>query len=604
MLIDFFRLKEEILSGFDEIEGLLTDGVIFRENLREAIKNEKLKINNNEFNLVVVGQFKRGKSTFVNALLGDKILPTAVVPLTSIITTIRYGDNLKIDVFFNDGSSKEINPGELEEYATERGNPENIKNVREICIYYPSDYLKNGVILIDTPGVGSVYQHNTDVAYEFLPNVDAALFLVTVDPPISSNEFEFLKDVKGHAVKIFFLLNKVDYVSDEDLNEALEFTKKIIEKELGYEIDIYPISAKLALEGKMYGDRSKLEESGLPDFEMVLENFLMKEKGAMLLLSGAKKGLQLINEIAFNLELELKALQTPVEELLKKVEILQEKINKVHQEQKDMNYVLEGETKNLFDRLNEEFSKFKEGKARDLEKRLDKFFEENKGLGSQELSKKMDEYVINLVIEEVDLWREKQIEHFEKSYKVITQRLVEKSKEMVDALFKTASDLFDMEFRPVSAIEALDPGGYFYYKTERESGFFLPKPANLIRLLPGGMAKKIILNESKKHLEQQFDRQCGRVRYNLYEKLQNSFRTYKNNMDEYINTLIEGMKKAIEKGTELKAKGEKEILREKERLENTKKELKKIRLKFDGIVADLKDSSQRGGADVGKSIQG
>lgn len=593
MLIDFFRLKEEILSGFDEIEGLLTDGVIFRENLREAIKNEKLKINNNEFNLVVVGQFKRGKSTFVNALLGDKILPTAVVPLTSIITTIRYGDNLKIDVFFNDGSSKEINPGELEEYATERGNPENIKNVREICIYYPSDYLKNGVILIDTPGVGSVYQHNTDVAYEFLPNVDAALFLVTVDPPISSNEFEFLKDVKGHAVKIFFLLNKVDYVSDEDLNEALEFTKKIIEKELGYEIDIYPISAKLALEGKMYGDRSKLEESGLPDFEMVLENFLMKEKGAMLLLSGAKKGLQLINEIAFNLELELKALQTPVEELLKKVEILQEKINKVHQEQKDMNYVLEGETKNLFDRLNEEFSKFKEGKARDLEKRLDKFFEENKGLGSQELSKKMDEYVINLVIEEVDLWREKQIEHFEKSYKVITQRLVEKSKEMVDALFKTASDLFDMEFRPVSAIEALDPGGYFYYKTERESGFFLPKPANLIRLLPGGMAKKIILNESKKHLEQQFDRQCGRVRYNLYEKLQNSFRTYKNNMDEYINTLIEGMKKAIEKGTELKAKGEKEILREKERLENTKKELKKIRLKFDGIVADLKDSSQR-----------
>jgi hypothetical protein len=75
-------------------------------------------------------------------------------------------------------------------------------------------------------------------------------------------------------------------------------------------------------------------------------------------------------------------------------------------------------------------------------------------------------------------------------------------------------------------------------------------------------------------------------------------------MYEYINTLIEGMKKAIEKGTELKAKGEKEILREKERLENTKKELKKIRLKFDGIVADLKDSSQRGGADVGKSIQG
>jgi GTPase SAR1 family protein len=178
MVLDKYSgLKDDLLTCLDScarIDGL---PAFPYEELRE-------KIQDNVFNLVVLGQFKRGKTTLINALLGAEILPTAVVPLTSIATILRYGEALNIKVYFNDGRIEEIEPASLHQYVTEKGNPKNEKDVREVIITYPSLYLKDGVRLIDTPGVGSIYEHNTDVAYRYLPKSDAALFLLSVDQPL------------------------------------------------------------------------------------------------------------------------------------------------------------------------------------------------------------------------------------------------------------------------------------------------------------------------------------------------------------------------------------------------------------------------------------
>ena len=96
------------------------------------------------------------------------------MPLTSIATVLTYGEALRIKVYLNDGSVKEIRHENLPLYVTEKGNPQNEKNVNEVVITYPSQYLKDGVQLIDTPGVGSVYHHNTDIAYQYIPKSDAA----------------------------------------------------------------------------------------------------------------------------------------------------------------------------------------------------------------------------------------------------------------------------------------------------------------------------------------------------------------------------------------------------------------------------------------------
>ncbi len=140
----YAQLKSDLLACTDEMLAIENIRGCGCEELRE-------KIRSNAFNLVVVGQFKRGKTSLINALLGAEILPVAVVPLTSIVTIMTWGDTLRIKVYFNDDRVSEIKPEGLSDYVTEKGNPKNVKDVREVVLTYPSPYLKDGVRLIEHP---------------------------------------------------------------------------------------------------------------------------------------------------------------------------------------------------------------------------------------------------------------------------------------------------------------------------------------------------------------------------------------------------------------------------------------------------------------------
>jgi len=306
MVLDkYSHLKNELLTCIDSVSDIEGIPNCPCKELRE-------KIENNVFNLVVLGQFERWKTSLINALLAAELLPPAIVPLTSIATILMYGETFNIKVYFNDGRVTEIEPATLNQYVIEKGNPKNEKDIQEVIITYPSSYLRDGVRLIDTPGVGSVYEHNTDVAYQYLPKSDAALFLLSVDQPLSKVELDFLKDVKEYSHRIFFLQNKADYVNSEDLCESISFSRKIIEECMGSAIKIFPLSAKYALEGKLSGKKEFLEKSFLPEFEHVLNTFLIEEKGKVLLLSVTNNLLRLLSQARLGLELEMKSLVTPL----------------------------------------------------------------------------------------------------------------------------------------------------------------------------------------------------------------------------------------------------------------------------------------------------
>ena len=231
------------------------------------------------------------------ALLGESILPTAIMPLTSVVTILRYGPKLKVEVEYLNGRLEQIDLAGLPAFITERENPQNKKAVKEVTVFYPSQYLKGGVRIIDTPGAGSVYSHNTEAAYAYLPYVDAGIFVVSVDPPLSKSEHQFLKDVREFVDKVFFVLNKIDQVSDSDQKESLEFTVRVIEEEVGQgKVRIYPLSARWALEGKKAGDDLLLERSLLPEFEKQLLDFLAREKGRVFLQSVVNNLLKLISD--------------------------------------------------------------------------------------------------------------------------------------------------------------------------------------------------------------------------------------------------------------------------------------------------------------------
>ena len=238
------------------------------------------------FNLVVVGQFKRGKSSLMNAVIGMDRLPTGVLPLTSVVTTVRYGDREYVLVQRR-GSSlpEEIPLARLEEYVTERGNPGNRKQVVLAEVRLPSEVLRLGFHFIDTPGVGSTIAANTATTHGFLPEADAVVFVTSFESAMNESELVFLRTVARHVRKIFFVVNKADLVSAEESEAVLASVRHMISAELGdADPRVFAVSARDGLKAKLTGNAAMLARSGLPELETALTHFLTSERASVALL--------------------------------------------------------------------------------------------------------------------------------------------------------------------------------------------------------------------------------------------------------------------------------------------------------------------------------
>ncbi len=341
----YLELKQElmeVLASLAELSGGRGDEETARaaRGLARALEEER-------FHVVVLGEFKRGKSTLVNALLGADVLPSGVLPLTAVVTAVTWGDHPAAVVEYRDGRLEEAPLERLAEFVTETGNPENRLGVSRVLVRYPCSHLEQGVFLVDTPGVGSVYSHNTVTALEFLPEADAAIFVTASDPPISQGEKDFLRQVGEHASRMFFVLNKVDYLDAREREEVLAFTRDVLEQALGRPVRLHPLSARRALAARLKGDEEGLEESGFKDFQEEFLSFLMAEKGATLIASHARRVLKLIKDEMNAVEVEEKALELPIKGLEGKARALEGIFLQAYRRRDEIQLLLRGEISKL-----------------------------------------------------------------------------------------------------------------------------------------------------------------------------------------------------------------------------------------------------------------
>ena len=202
------------------------------------------------FYVACIGQFKRGKSTLLDALLDDAILPTGVLPLTACPTVIRYGQARAARVRFGLGQWREIGLGEIGAYVSEEGNPSNAKGVTGAEIFLPHPLLASGLCLVDTPGIGSVFAANTEATREFLPHVDAVLLVIGADPPISADELAMAVEAGREVRDIIVVLNKADKATELERETVTAFARRVLGEKLGRDIGpIYRVSALEQLEG-------------------------------------------------------------------------------------------------------------------------------------------------------------------------------------------------------------------------------------------------------------------------------------------------------------------------------------------------------------------
>ncbi len=170
------------------------------------------------FLLVIVGEFNAGKSACINALLHANVLEEGVIPTTAQVTLLRYGSQAQ---------QRQIENGLLE-------------------ITYPVDFLQDTTI-VDTPGVNAVLRQHERLTEEFVPRSDLILFITSVDRPFTESERAFLERIRTWGKKVVIVLNKIDMLrTPEGLQEVMEFVRENCNRLLGFQPDIFPVSALLA----------------------------------------------------------------------------------------------------------------------------------------------------------------------------------------------------------------------------------------------------------------------------------------------------------------------------------------------------------------------
>ena len=199
--------------------------------------------------VAVLGQFKAGKSSFLNGLIGAAVVPVDVLPSTAVVTRIGYGHAERVLVHGFSGEPYGIPLSRLAEFVTERGNPANEKRVSLVDVELPALAPYEGIRFVDTPGLGSVFAHNTRVSKEWMPRVGAALVAVSVNHPLSEDDLLLLNDVSSHTPEAAILLTKADLVSAEELASVIEFTRSQAVSRTKKEWRVLPVSNRPGFEG-------------------------------------------------------------------------------------------------------------------------------------------------------------------------------------------------------------------------------------------------------------------------------------------------------------------------------------------------------------------
>lgn len=329
-------LNQEQLNRFREqkerLGSMLSDSaeVISELNMTSASENlNKLsdKVNNDTFKIQVIGTFKNGKSTFINSLLGEAVLPAYALPCTAVINEVKYGEEKEAILHFRNPLPAKL-PESISPKALSHMQANGMENVPPlkiaydeiedyVCIpigsdpremllespyekvelFWPLDMLKEGVEIIDSPGLNEA-ETRTRVTMDYLAKADAILFVLNAIQLCSMDEMNFIENnLKAYGfTDPFFVVNRFDLIPDGQKQGIKKFTEmKLSEYSTN---QIFYVSAQQALDGAMTNNEALYEISNMRDFTKVLSEFLTKDKGKMKLSQPARELKRILNNEA------------------------------------------------------------------------------------------------------------------------------------------------------------------------------------------------------------------------------------------------------------------------------------------------------------------
>lgn len=254
-------------------------------DLQSAARELLARLADDRFNLMLIGRFSRGKSTLVNALLGAAYLPTGILPLTSVITTVRYGSQTQVVLNFTESRRRqEIPLARLPEYVTQQANPGNVKNVAYAEVELPVELLRRGLFFVDSPGLGSAILENTETTERFLPEADAFVLITSYESPLSEEEDRALRRIREAGKPLFVIVNKQDTVKEAERRQVLDYVRtRLADFAFPREPKVFSVSARDGLDAKLKHDRNLSANSGVLEFEQELFRFITEERAEIFI---------------------------------------------------------------------------------------------------------------------------------------------------------------------------------------------------------------------------------------------------------------------------------------------------------------------------------
>ena len=384
----------------NKVLDFLNDGISFFEsqNDENTVKNLTVLKENVEkglFSIVIVGEFSAGKSTFLNALMGKKILPSFSKETTATVNYLRHTSEApngeKGIVYYKNGKTEilpSLDVDVIEKVVSTRGDKDVVSDIAHVDLYLDSKFLENGVVLVDSPGLNGIKEGLGEITLNQIKQSYASIFMFNCEQPGSKSNFEILKDVKENSNSIFFILNKIDGIKvaeGETVESVIRSLKKSYNEVFPDDTmipEIWPISAADALYGrdKNYFELS-VEKGDVNGINITQENLLQKsrmeafeERLWRYLTLGEKTKAELLEPVQRNLNL----LERQKDILVERKGNLESNLNekevdaqKAHLEKEIADLKAKSEKVNIDAAI---FSKFKENKE-SLNSQLQKIIE-------------------------------------------------------------------------------------------------------------------------------------------------------------------------------------------------------------------------------------
>lgn len=529
--------RERAIAILDEVARDL--GAV---SVAEEIRSLEERLREGIFFVACVGQFKRGKSTLLNALVGDPVLPVGVAPVTSSVTILRYGPARGARVRFTAGRTEDVAVEDIAAFVSEDRNPENEKGVRAVEVFLPSPLLAGGMCLVDTPGIGSVFTGNTAVTHEFVPHIDAALVVLGADPPISGHELDLVREVAEHVGDLIFVLNKADRLSDSDRAQALGFTRGVLAKHLKRTADrILEVSAV---------------EVGTRDWRALEDSLgaLARESGAELALQGTGRGIaRLARALRHELDEQRRALLAPLETTRARVAQLREAVAAGERSLLELSHLLDAEHDQLDRTLTQGRAAFLEGARSGA---LSAFAEAIGNLpdtGASALRRRAPELAQEIAKRWLDDWRVAVQPAAEAHYTRTERRFAELANAIVERLRGVGEET---EWPPpiASAATFRARSSLFYTELMTLTSPSLPTwIADRFRSAHG--ARRAVVRNGSEYLDRLLVTNSSRIMYDLEDRARESRRQFEAQVRKQLGDTVARAERALALAQERQAEG-------------------------------------------------